>query len=66
MGSNVPHVGCHESRLDFDAIEDYSDKAWLIVIDKTDYFLPKLQVRVYHNTKKLYAPNWLLEEKGLL
>lgn len=66
MGSNIPHIACHETRLDFDAIENYSADAWLVVIDETDYFLPKSQVRVYHNAKKLYAPNWLLESKGLL
>ncbi len=66
MGSNVGHVDCHETSLEFDAIEDYSEKAWLVVIDETDYFLPKSQVRVYQKNKKLYAPNWLLAEKGLI
>ena len=66
MGSNILPIGCHETCLDFDAIEDYSEKAWLIVIDETDYFMPKSETRIYHKTRKLYAPNCLLLEKELL
>jgi len=64
---NITPIQAEETSIEYDAIDpDYSDKAVMIVINETEYYLPKSQIRLYLKSSKLYAPNWLLMEKDLI
>ena len=51
--------------IKFDEIEERGD-AYLITIDGEEHYLPQSQCRVYEKNCKLYAPEWLLKNEGLI
>ena len=40
--------------------------AFCIVIDKVVHWMPKSICRIYEKNNKIYAPEWLLNKKGLI
>ncbi len=52
-------------RIEFDRIEKETVLAFLFIIDGDKVWLPKSEVRIYYNTKVMYIPEWLAEDKGL-
>lgn len=54
--------------IDFDEIDEGTeeDKAYLVTIDDEEYFFPKSLCRVYHKSKKIYAPEWICIKQGLV
>jgi len=65
MGNISAAIG-YETSIHFDMIGEYDEYDWLVIIGEIQYKLPKSQVRVYHKSLKLYAPNWLLEKEGMI
>lgn len=55
----------------FIGIEDETEKAYLINLglnygDIESYWLPKSQIRISKDKKKVFIPEWLCKEKGLI
>lgn len=50
----------------YDDIERETDAAYLLVFGDQKIWLPKSQIRVYEKNKKVFVPEWLAIEKGLL
>lgn len=52
--------------IKFDELDRETEAAYLIVIDDEKIWLPKSQARIYEKSKKIYIPEWLALEKGLI
>lgn len=50
----------------YDDMEAETEAAYLLVFDDEKIWLPKSQVRVYEKNKKVFVPEWLAIEKGLI
>lgn len=50
----------------YDKIMAESEKAYKFKIADDEVWMPKSSIRVYTKSKKIYAPLWLLEAKGLV
>lgn len=52
--------------VDFDELVRETLKAYCVKIGDEEYWMPKSQCNLYKDTKKIFAPEWLLNNKGLL
>lgn len=52
--------------IDYDEVVRESEAAILIRIDKDEHWMPKSQCRIYRKSNKIFVPEWLAIEKGLL
>ena len=58
--------GDNEYSIDFDEVVNETDGAYLFKVGDVSCWLPKSEIRVYHKSKKFFAPEWLLLDKGLI
>ena len=52
--------------VEFDELRSETENAFCIVIDKVVHWMPKSICRIYEKNNKIYAPEWLLNKKGLI
>jgi len=50
--------------VEIDLLEHETEKAYLIIVDNEEFWLPKSQVEDI-NEDSVWIPCWLAEEKGL-
>lgn len=51
--------------ISFTTVIQETEKAYLLLIEGEEVWLPKSQVEVHEGDQVVVCPNWLCEEKGL-
>lgn len=51
--------------VNFDEIVNETEKAWCVLINDEEVWLPKSQVEMYEDDYVVVVPEWLMKEKGL-
>lgn len=52
--------------IEFDEFLAETEDAFGVVIDGENFWFPKSRCTIYLKNKKIHAPQWLLENKGLV
>ena len=52
--------------INFDEFLTETTDAFAVRIDDESIWFPKSICRIYYKNKKVYAPTWILENKGLI
>ena len=52
--------------FDVEAVTAETDKAWLVTIEGSEYWLPKSQCELDSKRKTVSIPKWLARQKELL
>jgi len=55
-----------EISIKFDSLGKPTEKAFLIIIDGREIWLPKSETRMYEKNKKVYIPDWIALKNGLI
>jgi hypothetical protein len=52
-------------RIEYEEIEEETDKAWLLLVEEDSVWLPKSQCSIDEDRNLIYVPVWLAEQKEL-
>ena len=55
-----------EVTIDYDELEEEGDLYWLVLIDDSKVYFPKLECEIDEDDKEITCPEWLAIEKGLV